>query len=591
MSCNPSDDGEGDSHKNLVPQMLDNTTVNMNNAQHDAGRAGPSPGVGKTFVVDPEVMAQWSSGHGGTSENGVRDGKSRSTNAAGNEKVDAKGNSAEKFPADQDHLAPGDSAEVGVASVKKKSRKKKSKSKRGLAAPTGFEEFYVDAPLTPAEFDEEKGLYDPRIETAIQRYCARRNLDSKRKDVFDKYLSLGGISSGPKQFSGGLDAKDLSDMNAAEIALMKATHFVDVDKWGPEEAYQVDFEGCVKSFFSSRVPEIYDLSGVDCVQQVKSKTNVVRNFLNYLLHHEVCPEYQAQVHAAKAVCDKTDNELPRVTRARSYFPGDFQTACSEIFGGAYRGTSGQNVGWAIDVEGFAGMSPELAKQTFKVGMATHVPDEMAKAYMEQGEALSITTTKAYNAGLEVTELVRASDEVKRFYERHPAAKGLKSLGRLITKSWIPPYRLQEDLTEEEKKLAETNPAGVVETHSFLVEDYVLETCFVGMKFEATIREMSFGLKFFDTTHGVFCSFYTLLPNELMIGWRVPEAEPLPYRGKNDATVAMEDDFDDVEEDMDEKADFQQEEHNDTKDAEEGKEEESAKTVPSIKVSEAWKVER
>ncbi|KAL9030217.1 MAG: hypothetical protein Q9196_001633 [Gyalolechia fulgens] len=579
--------------------MLDNTTADqqdatINNSQQNAGSAGPSLGAGKTFVVDPKVMAQWSSGQGATSEDSVRD--RNSVYAATSENIDAKGNKTEKLPADQDHLAPGDSTEVGVASVKKKSKKKKSKSKRGLAAPTGFEEFYVDAPLTPAEFDEEKGLYDPdipfaqRIETAIQRYCARRNLDSKRKDVFDKYLSFGGVSSGPKQFSGGLDAKDMSDMNAAEIALIKATHFVSVDKWGPEGAYQVDFEGCVKSFFSSRVPEIYDLSGVDRVQQVKSKTNVVRNFLNYLLHHEVCPEHQAQVHAAKAVCDQTDKELPRVTRTQSYFPGDFQTACSEIFGGAYRGTSGQHAGWASDVEGFAGMSLDLAKQTFRVGMASHVPDEVAKAYMEQTEAMSVTTTKAYNAGLEVTELVPASDEVKEFYERDPAAKGLKPLGRLVAKSWVPPYRLRKDLTEEEEKVAETKPASVVETHSFLVEDYILETCFVGMKFDATIREMSFGLEFFDATHGVFCSFYTLLPNELMIGWRVPEAEPLPYRVKNDATTAMEDGLDHVDEDMEENEDFQQEEDNDTKDAEEGKAEDFTGTLPSVRVSKAGTVD-
>jgi hypothetical protein len=28
-------------------------------------------------------------------------------------------------------------------------------------APTGFEEYYVDAPLTPAEHKEEKKIYDP----------------------------------------------------------------------------------------------------------------------------------------------------------------------------------------------------------------------------------------------------------------------------------------------------------------------------------------------------------------------------------------------------------------------------------------------
>lgn len=27
-------------------------------------------------------------------------------------------------------------------------------------APTGFEEYYVDAPLTPAEYEEEQSMYD-----------------------------------------------------------------------------------------------------------------------------------------------------------------------------------------------------------------------------------------------------------------------------------------------------------------------------------------------------------------------------------------------------------------------------------------------
>ena len=73
-------------------------------------------------------------------------------------------------------------------------------------------------------------------------------MDSDKKDVFDKYLSSGGISAGPKQFSGGLDANAMSDMNAADIALMKATHFVDIDKHGGEEVFEVDFEGCAKAF-------------------------------------------------------------------------------------------------------------------------------------------------------------------------------------------------------------------------------------------------------------------------------------------------------------------------------------------------------
>lgn len=73
-------------------------------------------------------------------------------------------------------------ATLGPAPPKKKSKKKKSKSKRGLVlstliwiwfkpnehgtqknAPTGFEEFYVDVPVTPAEHQEELALYHPWV--------------------------------------------------------------------------------------------------------------------------------------------------------------------------------------------------------------------------------------------------------------------------------------------------------------------------------------------------------------------------------------------------------------------------------------------
>lgn len=88
-----------------------------------------------------------------------------------------------------------------------------------------------------------------RIETAIQRYFAKRNLNSERKDVFDKYMSYGGVDAGQKMFSGGLDAKTLSDRTAPEIGTLTAKHSVGEDKDdGGESAYVVDFEGVVKAY-------------------------------------------------------------------------------------------------------------------------------------------------------------------------------------------------------------------------------------------------------------------------------------------------------------------------------------------------------
>ena len=93
--------------------------------------------------------------------------------------------------------------------------------------------------------------FSERIETAIQRYKAKRNFDSERKDIFDKYMSFGGIDTGPKMFSGGLDANMLDEHSAQEIKDITATDFVGSDKADigrDSSTWVVDFEGVIKGF-------------------------------------------------------------------------------------------------------------------------------------------------------------------------------------------------------------------------------------------------------------------------------------------------------------------------------------------------------
>ncbi len=63
-------------------------------------------------------------------------------------------------------------------------------------------------------------------------------------------MSFGGVDTGPKQFSGGLDQNSIGDMNAGEIAAQTATNFVSDDKLieGAEAKWAVDFEGVAKGF-------------------------------------------------------------------------------------------------------------------------------------------------------------------------------------------------------------------------------------------------------------------------------------------------------------------------------------------------------
>ena len=121
------------------------------------------------------------------------------------------------------------------------------------ANPTGFEEYYVDPPVTPEEYNIEQDLYSSsrsfshRIETAIQRYKAKRNFDSERKDLFDKYMVFGGVDAGPKMFTGGLDSLTLEGSSSAEITALTATNFVG-DHMEEPDGFVVDFDGCAKGF-------------------------------------------------------------------------------------------------------------------------------------------------------------------------------------------------------------------------------------------------------------------------------------------------------------------------------------------------------
>lgn len=82
-----------------------------------------------------------------------------------------------------------------------------------------------------------------RVQSALQNYFKKRNLDSERKNVLDKYLTFGGIRGGQKMFSGGIDP---NTQDAGEIATMAAPYAVELDD--DEEGWVVDFEGCLKGF-------------------------------------------------------------------------------------------------------------------------------------------------------------------------------------------------------------------------------------------------------------------------------------------------------------------------------------------------------
>lgn len=213
-------------------------------------------------------------------------------------------------------------------------------------------------------------------------------------------------------------------------------------------------------------------------------------------------------------------------------PGDFNMACSEIFGGSYHGMYSTDRAWmeGLETECNAGISPERARNVFKVGLAANASEEMFPKYRQQLNERTCRVVSVEDIGFEVTNIIFANETVLNLYGQ-PQYADLKPIGKMKAKTWISPHAPEEDLTEEEETYLKANPPEL-KTYEFWVEEELLRKCAVGMKFEATVRETSFGLTYFDAFLGVHCSFYKLLPNELMSDWREIEKVWLPMKKKN-----------------------------------------------------------
>lgn len=141
--------------------------------------------------------------------------------------------------------------DAAATDVKKKKKKSgKSKSKKASEKPTGFEEYYVDPPVTPADFLEEQSLYDPaktfaeRIQTAVARFSSRRTFNEMRSRVFDKYMAYGGFLAGNKMFQGNVDPKS-ADLTSQEISELKNKYYLREDTLVTST---VDFDKVLQGF-------------------------------------------------------------------------------------------------------------------------------------------------------------------------------------------------------------------------------------------------------------------------------------------------------------------------------------------------------
>ncbi|OJJ50892.1 hypothetical protein ASPZODRAFT_86615 [Penicilliopsis zonata CBS 506.65] len=410
--------------------------------------------------------------------------------------------------------------ELVLPEPKKKKRSKKPKSKRGKNKPTGFEEYYVDPPITLQEHQEEKEIYDVsrpllhRIELAILRFQKKRRIETERREVFLKYLAYGGVDVSPRMF-GGVDNRDLQEMDKDEILVATGQASIDRDRID----LPIDFDAVVRGYLTSFFPYFFN---PDTEDMVKLATVTIRNFLTYLLYHDVCPEYKENIDQARTSCDIAGKELWKNQQFTAKGPGDFNTACSALFGGYFYDMYAVEDEWENPKDEATRMNSAVARKVVKFAIAGAGSDEQAGQFQALANADSLRATHVKDIdGFEVISLNVPDADTLAFYGVH--ASDLQPVGRVHARAYRDPGKPRIDLSPEEKREWEEQSSGVqnLQEFDFFLEEDLLRLCYPGMKVITSIWELNCGLFFFDEVFTAYSSIYTVLANDLMLGWKKP----------------------------------------------------------------------
>ncbi|KAL2862371.1 uncharacterized protein BJX67DRAFT_385738 [Aspergillus lucknowensis] len=399
----------------------------------------------------------------------------------------------------------------------KKKRNRRPKSKKGNNKPTGFEEYYVDAPITVEEHEFEKELYHPsrplihRVEDALLRFQKNRRIESDRLEVFHKYLAYGGIDAGPKMFAGS-DDRDLNELDHDQILLARGRTTIDQNK----SSLTVDFNAVVTGYLTSYFPFYFNPENED---MIKLATVTIRSFLSYLLYHDVCPEYKDNIDEARLSCDIATKELWKNQQLTANGPGDFNKACSITFGGLEHDLYANNNQWKNPKDDSVPMTKDIAQKVVRFGLAVAGSNELASLFQYMSTKDTLKATKLEDIdGFEVMHVHLPAEEDRDFYLNH--APDLNPIGWLYGRAYFDPGKPEPDLSPEER--AEWARREVQEL-TFFLEESLLKHCYPGMKIIAPVWELNCGFHYFEDITKSYCSIYTTLANDLMLGWKKPRA--------------------------------------------------------------------
>lgn len=285
---------------------------------------------------------------------------------------------------------------------------------------------------------------------------------------------------------------------------------------------------------------------------VKLATVTIRNFLSYLLYHDVCPEYKENIDAARVSCDAATKELWNNQQFVATGPGEFNTACSTLFGGFFYDLYVEDDKWESEKkDNRAMMSDDVARKVVKFALAGAGSDEQAIRFRDLANRNALSAVRVEDIdGFEVTAVIPPDDELREFYSDQ--APDLRPVGKLRGKAYRDPGKPRIDLTPEERLAWENGDIPNPE-FGFLLEEKLLQLCYPGMKIITSVWRLNCGLDYFDEVFSTYCSIYTVIGNDAMLGWKKPRDLTDGETGDEDNEGGTEGDKGKRNEDKDENA--------------------------------------
>lgn len=259
--------------------------------------------------------------------------------------------------------------------------------------------------------------------------------------------------------------------------------------------------------------------------QYRAAVETIFNFLKYVDSHEVCPEYAEDVKKAQKICETALEEMPTVVSVSGQLPGRFNAAAAHLFRAREQEASAfiDDFGsWEMG-ETEKPLDDATARIIFGSTVAILLDKKLGESLVGSDAAVAETDEGLF----EIVGVSLADDVAKAKYQatRHHLDK---AMGLKVETCGSLTFRPTTVLDGWDNSM--NDGISFTGEQTVILEEKLLKQLKVGQTVVMTVCTMNVeGFKFIKSVSELRPTFYTFLPQSLMVRFKepVPDNRPAP----------------------------------------------------------------